>query len=225
MDRVSLVDIESTGVTNSDQVCEVAWKQIDYNFNVVAEGYSLINPMVPIPYAATAVNGITDEMVQGAPTLTEYMDSIGQPWLFSDVIFTAHNCSFDSRFLRDFIHPDAKLLCTLKCARRLYPDATNHKQATLAAMLGITVDRTKAHSADGDTDVLRQLLQKMCQDHDLGIDQLLHVQDLPLKVKTLKFGKKHFGKKIEDVPKDYIEWMLREVKNLDPDLRATLLAL
>jgi hypothetical protein len=34
-----------------------------------------------------------------------------------------------------------------------------------------------------------------------------------------------YGKKLEDVPKDYVDWMLRECKNLDPDLRAALVAL
>ncbi len=42
---------------------------------------------------------------------------------------------------------------------------------------------------------------------------------------VLNFGKKHYGKKLEDVPKDYVDWMLRECKNLDPDLRAALVAL
>ena len=220
--RFFLTDTETTGLSSSDAVCEIAYMEIDDTFNVLSSGNSLINPLIPIHYAASAVNGITDAMVANAPTIEEYMESIGYPFLFKDIVFTGHNASFDYRFLKDFVHPDAQVLCTLKCARVIYPDATNHKQATLATMLGINLPRDKMHSADGDLQVLKQLLECLCRDSDCGLEQLLHVQKVVPKLKVLRWGKKHYGKNIEDVPLDYIQWMLTESKGVSPELRAGL---
>ena len=223
--RFILADVETTGLTEKDAVCEIAWLEIDEQFNELGSDTSLINPGVPIHYAASAVNGITDAMVKDAPTIEDYMALSGNLLFDPNMVLISHHAAFDHRFLKPFMHKDALTLCTLKVARVLYPEALNHKQSTLAAMLGIEVAREKAHSADGDLSVLLQLLKRMCADAGCGLAELLHVQSVPRKITKLMFGKKHYGKKLEDVPKDYIEWMLREVKNLDPDLKAALVAL
>lgn len=222
--RFFLADTETTGVGADDAVCEVAWAQIDDDFNILAQGASLINPGKPIHYAASAVNGITDAMVADAPTLEEYMASVGHPLFGDDVVFCAHQAAFDHRFLKNVLHDDTQLLCTLKVARRLYPDAANHKQGTLAAMLGIEVAREKAHSADGDIDVLLKLVKQMCADAGCGLIELLHIQSIPLTTAKIPFGK-HKGTKLTDLPKSYVSWLLEKATNLDPDLRTALSAL
>ncbi len=222
--RYILADIETTGLKATDKVCELAWVEVDNEFNTVGSGYSLINPEIPIGYAARAVNGISDDMVMDAPTIEQYMIAESLPLYGEDVVLVAHNVSFDFRFLKSYMHRDSQTLCTLKAASVIYPDADNHKQATLAAMLGIQVEREKAHSADGDLDVLLQLLKCLCRDADCGIDQLLHIQNTPLKVTKISFGK-HKGAKLVDLPKDYVNWLLNKCDNLNSDLRAALLAL
>jgi len=219
-----LGDTETTGVSSDDKVCEVALMQIDEDFNVINQSCSLINPGKPIHYAASAVNGITDAMVADAPTLEQYMSDIGQPLLNEGVVFIAHNASFDHRFLKDFMQDDVKTLCTLKCARHIYPDAANHKQGTLAAMLGIEVAREKAHSADGDLDVLLQLLKCLCRDAGCGLVELLHIQSIPQVITKMAFGM-HKGTKLEELPKSYVTWLLTKCKTLNDDLRAALLKL
>lgn len=216
-----LADTETTGVKVTDAVCEVAWREITDDFQTVREGSSLINPLMPIHYAASAVNGITDAMVADAPTLDEYMRSEGDPLMGRDVVLITHNTAFDERYLRPHMHDDAQTLCTLKCARVLYPEAENHKQGTLAAMLGITVPREKAHSADGDLDVLSQLLKRMCADFDLTLPQLMEVQNRPRKIMNMPFGK-YKGTPLADLPDDYVYWLLHKTENLDSDLRASL---
>lgn len=223
--RFFLADVETTGLKTTDKICELAWLEVDIDFNEINGDTSLINPEIPIHYAASAINGITDQMVASAPTIDEYMVASNFPLNWKDAVLIAHNCAFDHRFLRDFMHEGCRTLCTMKAAKVVYPDADNYKQATLAAMLGIKVAREKAHSADGDLDVLLQLLKCLCRDAQCDLEGLLEVQNVPRKITKLNFGKKHYGKKLEDVPKDYVDWMLRECKNLDPDLRAALVAL
>lgn len=218
-----LVDTETTGVTKTDCVCEIAFLRIDNQCKVLGEGYSLINPQKQIHYAASAVNGITDEMVADAPTITEYMESIGNPFLFRDVVFIAHNASFDHGMLKDFVHEEAKILDTLRLSRILYPHADSHKQAVLASMLGVKVAREKAHSADGDLDVLRQILECMCRDAKTNVFGLLDVQKQPVPILKMPFGK-HRGSKLSELPKDYISWLLNKA-TIEEDLRAALFAL
>ena len=222
--RYYLVDCETTGVGADDKVCEVAWAEINEDHELQAEGYSLINPGKPIHYAASAVNGITDAMVADAPTLAEYMASVGEPLAGEYVVFVAHNAPFDMRFLKDHLHTDVKMLCTLKCARLLYPDAANHKQGTMAAMMGITVPREKAHSADGDIAILGQMLKRMCEDNNLTLADLLEMQSKKVPVTKIMFGK-HRGKLLKELPPDYIHWLLTKADNLNEDLRASLEAL
>lgn len=219
-----LVDTETTGIGADDKVCEVAWRHIDANLDTVEEGYSLINPGKPIHYAASAVNGITDDMVKDAPTLEDYMEQAGYPLIGEDMVFIAHNSQFDFKFLKAFVSPNARLLCTLKCARHLYPDAANHKQSTLAAMLGIYVDRAKAHAADGDVNVLHFLVRAMCAEHNLSLEDLIELSNKKREITSIPFGK-HKGVPLKDVPKSYIQWLLSTAQKMDPDLKEALQAL
>ena len=221
--RWLLVDTETTGISADDKVCEMAYVEIDDAFNVIRSGNSLINPGIPIHYAASSINGITDVMVKDAPTLEDYMLSEGSP-LRGEVTLIAHNLDFDFRFLKAYTDDSVGKLCTLKCARVLYPDAANHKQGTLAAMLGIQVAREKAHSADGDLDVLLQLLQCLCRDAGTDLYGLLEVQRRPRPISKMPFGK-HKGVPLAELPNNYIFWLLNKAENLDADLRTALLAL
>ena len=221
--RWLLVDTVTTGISAEDKVCEMAYVEIDDAFNVIRSGNSLINPGIPIHYAASAVNGITDVMVKDAPTLEDYMLSEGSP-LRGEVTLIAHNLDFDFRFLKAYTDDSVGKLCTLKCARVLYPEAANHKQGTLAAMLGIQGAREKAHSADGDLDVLLQLLQCLCRDAGTDLYGLLEVQRRPRPIKVMPFGKWK-GTKLEDLPADYVYWLTHKADNIDADLRTALLAL
>lgn len=221
--RYLICDTETTGVGADDKVCEVAWCEITRDFEVVDQGSSLINPGIPIGCAAQAVNGISNDMVKDAPTLDEYMESVGHPLLTADV-FIAHNAPFDWCFLKEYASDECVMLDTLRVARLLYPDAENHKQATLAVMLGIHVDRAKAHSADGDIFVLAQLLRRMCEDANTDIDGLIEMQKRPIPITKMTFGK-HKGKALKDLPSDYVWWLKTKADNVSPDLRAALNAL
>lgn len=222
--RFFFTDTETTGVGKDDRICEVAWAETDSDLNVLASSVSLINPGRPISAGAGAVNGLTDAMVADAPTIEQYMAGEGAPLAGEDVLMIAHNASFDFKYLQPHMAESAQTLCTLKCARQIYPDSDNHKQATLAYMLGITVDRAKAHSADGDIEVLIEMTRCMLRDAGCSIEELLHIQNIPVVITKMPFGK-HQGLLLSDIPKSYVDWLLNKCTNLKPDLRAALLAL
>ena len=93
-----IFDFETTGLSpfDGDRIIEMSAVRV-VNHKVVKEFATLVNPEQPISPDATAVNGITDDMVKDAPkmkeALTEFIDFIG------DDILVGHNIkSFDKHF-------------------------------------------------------------------------------------------------------------------------------
>lgn len=61
------VDLETTGVGKRDAICQLALEIFVPGLET-AEYKTLVNPIIPIPAEATAIHGITNEMVADAPT-------------------------------------------------------------------------------------------------------------------------------------------------------------
>ena len=93
-----LFDLETTGTSsNYDKVIEISAVKVQSGV-IVDEFSRLVNPGRSIPYAASMVNHITDDMVAEAPEFEEilqaFMDFVG------DSILVGHNInSFDMKFL------------------------------------------------------------------------------------------------------------------------------
>lgn len=224
MNQYLLADVETTGVGTSDRVVEVAWAIIDDDFNFLDEGHSLINPLMPIPAGASAVHGIVNKDVVDAPTIEQYFGEIlGNKLGAQDVVFVAHNAPFDYRYLSPYLPEGTPQMCTLRLARKLYPDVDNHKLGTLVYALGLEVDKSRFHSADGDMAVLTAMLGKMSEDFGYTLWDLFELANTPIQMTKMTFGK-HKGTPLKELPTSYVSWLLK-LDNLDPDLRASLLAL
>lgn len=217
MPRFAILDTETAGL--NDPVCEIAWIEIDENMNVLNRVYSLIDPEVPIKPGASGVHGITNVDVCDSPTLPEFFEYI-VPGAFDDdqIIIIAHNASYDVKYVKPYIKDYLGSLCTLKLARRFFPDSDDHKLQTLRFYLGL--DGGGAHSAAGDTEVTFGLLQKIVEVSGLGLAELFDLSNQKRIVEKIGFGK-HKGKRLVDLPPDYVEWLLA-LDNLDEDIRFTL---
>lgn len=95
--RACIVDCETTGVGESDRVVELAVLPFDYERDTgrvvaVHEPFaSGVDPGIPIPAEATAIHGITDEMVAGCSVTDEQVAAaIGDAKLL-----LAYNAKFD----------------------------------------------------------------------------------------------------------------------------------
>jgi DNA polymerase-3 subunit epsilon len=91
-------DVETTGLSPAagDRICEIGMVRF-LRGTAIDSLVSLVNPLRPIPAGATAVNGITDEMVAGAPTFSELLPRIIDFLGDDPVVF--HNAPFDLSFL------------------------------------------------------------------------------------------------------------------------------
>ena len=128
-------DLETTGTKpTADMIVEVGAVQFDGDCAV--KSYStLVNPGVPIPSDASAVNGITDGMVHGKPPIAEVLGEFAE--FCGDLPLVAHNAPFDFKFLLEDIKrhrapaPKGTVLDTLPLARRIFPGLPNYRLGTL----------------------------------------------------------------------------------------------
>ena len=108
----------------------------------IVEHFSeLVLPAVEIDPAATRIHGIEDSDVRAARPAAEVLERFTR-WLGDDWM-VAHNASFDARVLAfeyaraELPAPGQPLIDSLRIARRLLPEAPDHKLETLAEHLGL----------------------------------------------------------------------------------------
>jgi DNA polymerase III epsilon subunit-like protein len=224
MQRIIVVDTETTGFSpKTEEIVEIAFIEIDENFNELSRFEAMVNPGVPISPGASAVNGITDEDVVDCLSMEETLQNFG-PDYFKDVFLIAHSARFDRSFLKKFWNITGEL-CTLKAARQLYPEAENHKLQTLRYWLKLdnAIGERKdnlAHSAMGDVVLLLALLKRMVKDSGKPLAVFHEDVDRPKEIIVMPFGK-HKGMKLRSLPKAYVTWLLN-LDRLDGDLEASL---
>ena len=148
-----LFDLETTGVSwEKDEVVEISAVKVQGG-EVVDEFSTLVNPGIPIPFYASEVNGITDDMVADSPcfdkVLGDFLNFAG------DEVLVGHNIHcFDMKFMQNrtqkyfgkFIGND--YIDTLQIARLYLPEMEHHTLVDLANHYGIDADG--AHRALND---------------------------------------------------------------------------
>ena len=159
---IVMLDFETTGLSPDmgDRITEVAALRI-VGGEITERYVSLVNCGVRIPSFITQLTGITQEMVDSAPSagrvVPELLDFIGGDML------SAHNASFDEKFLKAegwrIGRPTAHtgLVCSLKLSRRLFPGLPSYKLGNLSSRLGIAF-RGTAHRAEADAEVAAEVL-------------------------------------------------------------------
>jgi exodeoxyribonuclease X len=211
-------DVETTGITSDAGVVEVAWLITDDNLVVQDKGHSIIDPEMPIPPESSAVHGLTNRDVIGAPTLDEYFSIVlGGKLSAEDFIFCAYNSPFDYRFLHSYLLDGTPQMDLLRLARKIYPNAQNHELATMVYFLDLNVDKGRFHSADGDVTVLLDMTERMSNDTGRSLYELFEYANTPIEHTTMPFGK-HKGVPLTQVPASYVSWFLTKAENPDADL-------
>ena len=172
-------DLETTGTKPAtDQIVEIG--AVHFDGNCAVKGYGrLVNPGVPIPPEASAVNGITDDMLQGQPSIHEVLGEFAN--FCGDLPLVAHNAPFDFKFLLEDIKqhrapaPKGVVLDTLPLARQIFPGLPNYRLGTLVRHFGFpsgTFHRAEEDSAYCGS-LFAQILQTLerrrepCNESDL----------------------------------------------------------
>jgi DNA polymerase-3 subunit epsilon len=159
------VDLETTGGNAAHhRITEIGIVRVK-NGELVDEWSSLVNPECPIPSYIEAFTGITNEMVAGAPRFADVAAAVLEK--LGGAVFVAHNARFDYSFLRSEFrrlerHFAAKVLCTVKLSRRLFPQFARHNLDAVMERNGLTC--SARHRALGDARVLCDFWFKLRRD-------------------------------------------------------------
>ena len=136
-----VLDLETTGVfVGSSKIIEISALKVRDN-QIIDEYSTLINPQCHIPAEATAVNHITDEMVNNAPTLDEKIDEVLE-FLGDDIIVGYNNASFDMNLIYDSalkfrgIYFNNDFIDLLHVSRRSIEGLENYKLETVCKHYG-----------------------------------------------------------------------------------------
>ncbi len=218
-------DLETTGINiQRDRIVEICAIKVMPDGNR-EEYYALINPLVKIPKAASAIHGITDQDVADKPSMLDLASEINDFFANSDV--SGYNIlRFDVPFLAEELLrtgiekplEDAQFIDVMTIFHRKVP------RSLAGAMLYYRNETIEnAHSAKADVEATIKVLESQMERHD----------DLPVKSDELanyvldgkgivdfagyfrkddsgdivfNFGK-HKGKKVE-TEQGYLQWML-----------------
>jgi len=183
---IAFVDLETTGTTAAaDRVTEVGIVRVVDDGAQVSEWSSLLNPECSIAPAIQALTGITNAMVAHAPTFREIAGEIAAR--LAGCVFVAHNARFDYGFLKhEFARLSrsftAKVLCTVKLSRRLYPGQGCHNLDAVMQRHGLAT--AERHRALGDARILWQFVQSVYRDKpleeiDAAVRRILKIPSLP----------------------------------------------
>lgn len=151
---------------------------------VLAEFSTFVNPGHPIPSYITNLTGITDSMVEGAPTIDvlipEFSHFMGE---VEETIFVAQNAPFDLSFLKFYyaLHkekwPTFPVVDTATLARKVLSrdEVPNCKLGTLAAFFGTqtTPNHRALDDARATSEVLHGLIERLAGFDIYTIEELL----------------------------------------------------
>ena len=186
-----VIDFETTGLSPNlgERATEVAAVVIDEN-GIVDRYQSLMNAGRAIPAFIQQLTGISNDMIRTAPkagvVMAQLVDFIqGRP-------LVAHNAAFDQGFLAAELERIGKpcptgLLCSLRVARRVFPEMPNHKLETLARHARIEATG-RAHRALADAEMtallwlhMQRKLQRDFALPEVPLELMQHIQAAPTK--------------------------------------------
>lgn len=171
--RVTAFDLETAGFmkTQNQGITEVSCFTVTED----AKGYiygSLLDPGCEMSQHASAVNGITVDMVRGKPHFTEQYSKIFDTIAEEHIAVVWNGRSFDCRYI-----------LAIEAAKKLRPKSFNHvldvmqvyaklensgkacKLVDACAALGIDVSEITAHRAAGDVAMTIEVLDILLEKH------------------------------------------------------------
>jgi len=184
---VAVIDFETTGLDPTvDRVLEMGVVCFDEGVLTASQNW-LINPTIPVPEEASAVHGITDEMLADQPRFEQVWDEIRTH--LEGRLPVAYNAGFDKKFLiaelermgettwgeelPPSMQADVEWIDPLVWVRELYQDQSA-KLGAICEHLGIPLD--DAHRAANDAEATGKVLLAMRDRMPATYGELIRVQ-------------------------------------------------
>jgi DNA polymerase III epsilon subunit len=161
----TIFDTETTGLEpeSGDRIVEIAGIRLKGKERISAF-QTLVNPGRPISEAAFAVNRITPDMLENAPTIEEAMPKFLS--FLQNSCLCSYNATFDLGFLNNELRlmgkdalRDIVVVDILKMARRLLPGQERYALWYIAEKLGIKAEQR--HRAFSDVELTLEIFNKL----------------------------------------------------------------
>lgn len=142
-----VVDLETTGLSpDNDAIIEIAAVKV-ISGEVIGSYSTLVDPRRHISAAITAITGINDDMIKGAPYIDEAMKGFLE--FAGDMPLLGHNLiRFDMRFLKKQADMNNPCVDTLLLSEHIKTGSCGHSLSALCSRFGIVNDN--AHRALSD---------------------------------------------------------------------------
>jgi DNA polymerase III subunit epsilon len=169
MSATVVIDFETTGLSPGQGARATEIAAVRVVGGRITERYqSLMRTGTPVPLFIEQLTGISNRMLERAPPAARVMREVTD--FARGCALVAHNAGFDRAFwqheqaLAGCAPPQpATFACTMRLARRLYPEAPNHRLGTLASLHGIEASG-RAHRALADAEMAAQLWLRIVRD-------------------------------------------------------------
>ena len=159
MGALVFLDFETTGMSpESDVITDIGLLRVAPDGGRETWG-QLVNPGMRIPPAVTALTGISDAMVSGAPDFASVAGELVRRC--DGALIVAHNARFDIGFLtaglrRCGVTRRTPHVCSVRVARKLLPDLKSRSLDALARHFGLRFAGER-HRALPDAEMLCRL--------------------------------------------------------------------
>lgn len=214
-----VIDFETTGLPPDAAICEIGYCDLRTYARDPAEVGDpigvLVNPRRPMPPEARAVHHISDVDLADAMPIDVGLLSLNHP---SVDVFVAHNASFEQAF---FSGNGKTWICTLKVARRLWPDCPSHTNQCLRYFLALDLDDSCAmppHRAAPDAYVTAHILRHALIS-GVSAEDMIKWSAEPSLLPRVTFGK-HRNQAWSSLPSDYLSWLVNK-SDMDADTKFT----
>ena len=169
--HVLVFDAETTGRECDARIVEIAVARVRLADGHVESMWSqLVHPGCRIPAEVSAMHGIDDALVRGAPTIAQVLPVFLRGAVQRGLPLVAHNAVFDlARVVHEARRADVAMPgtipvhCSLEASRKLHR-TVGHGLSVVAARYGVAV--ADAHRAEGDVRMLAGVLPHLLKRPD-----------------------------------------------------------
>ncbi len=211
------LDCESTGLdTRNDHVIEIAAARFDFD-GIIETFEFMIDPCKTIPEESIKIHHITQDMVEGKPTIDKILPGLLE-FVGKDIIM-GHGISFDINILTNSSQRHSipcslfsnRSIDTLRLARHYGESPSNSLEALRQHF---NIEELGAHRAMNDVLTNIQVFKRLCATHNTT-ERVFDILSRPIQMKHMPLGK-YKGREFKEIPQNYLHWAAHQ--NFDQDL-------
>lgn len=229
--KIKFFDLETTGTKiTTDRIVQISAITTDENLKILEKKKLIFNPEMPIPEEASAVHGITNDMVKNCAPLSKYASSLFN--YFNNSYLAGFNIAkFDVPLLYEELARygfELNILGIIDAMKIFHEKEPRNLEAAVKFYTGKSL--IGAHDAENDTLATIEVLEAQQFMYDLNI------QDCFVKSKSLDLAGKvvlnendipvwNFGKnKDKPIKNDiqYVNWVLNSASDITINTKSVI---